>query len=240
VPTSTKRYDTPAQPPAGGERASGRPVRVVLVDRDSLARRAMREGLTGTGEFVVVGEVAEAPDALQTVRGEQPDLILIDIGYPDMGGIGVAKTLRNQAPATPIVFCSIADDDDTAIRALSVGAAGYVSKDLATDALRRALRGALEGEAAISRRLARRLVDELSRLPEPRPRLRPLGGELTVREWEVLELLMDGESTTAIAQNLGLALETVRSHIKHVLRKLGVGTRGEAIAIAQRLRARRA
>ncbi len=156
-----------------------------------------------------------------------------------MAGIGVGKALRLQAPTTPIVFCSIADDDDTAIRALSVGAAGYVSKDLSSEALRRALRGAVDGEAAISRRLARRLVEELCRQPEPRPRLRPLGGELTAREWEVLDLLIDGESTLAIAQTLGLALETVRSHIKHVLRKLGVGTRGEAVAIAQRLRARR-
>jgi len=214
-------------------------VRVVLVDRDSLARRAMREELTSEGDFVVVAEAAEGSDAVESVCSQQPDLVLIDIGYPEMGGIGVAKTLRHHTPATPIVFCSIAEDDETAIRALSVGAAGYVSKDLDSDALRRALRGAVDGEAAISRRLARRLVQELCRQPEPRPRLRPLGGELTAREWEVLDLLIDGESTMAIAQRLGLALETVRSHIKHVLRKLGVGSRGEAVAIAQRLRARR-
>jgi len=152
----------------------------------------------------------------------------------------VAKELRSHTPGTPIVFCSITPDDDVAIRALSVGAAGFVSKDLAADALRRALRGAVDGEAAISRRLARLLVEELSRHPEPRPRLRPIGGELTTREWEVLDLLIEGESTSAIAETLGLALETVRSHIKHVLRKLGVGSRGEAVAIAQRLRARRA
>jgi DNA-binding NarL/FixJ family response regulator len=225
---------------AGSAAGTARPVRVVLVDRDSLARRVMREGLTGGGDFVVVAEAADGADALDSVRREQPDIVLVDIGYPQMAGIGVAKELRSQTPATPIVFCSIASDDDVAIKALSVGAAGYVSKDLGIDALRRALRGAVDGEAAISRRLARRLVEELCRHPEPRPRLRPLGGELTVREWEVLDLLIEGESTTAIAQTLGLALETVRSHIKHVLRKLGVGTRGEAVAIAQRLRARRA
>jgi DNA-binding NarL/FixJ family response regulator len=214
-------------------------VRIVLVDRDSLARRAMREELSATGAFVVVAEAAESSEALEAVRAERPDIVLIDIGYPDLSGIGVAKILRNQAPATPVVFCSIADDDDTAIRALSVGAAGYVNKDLAPDAMGRALRGVVLGEAAISRRLARRLVEELCRHPEPRPRLRPLGGELTPREWEVLDLLIDGASTAAIAERLGLARETVRSHIKHVLRKLGVGTRGEAVAIAQRLRARR-
>ena len=136
------------------------------------------------------------------------------------------------------MFCSIADDDETAIRALSVGAVGYVRKDLAREPLMRALHGALAGEAAISRQLARRVIEELSRQPERRPRLRPTGGELTAREWEVLDLLIAGAGTASIAETLGLALETVRSHIKHVLRKLGVGTRTEAIEIARRLRGR--
>jgi DNA-binding NarL/FixJ family response regulator len=84
-----------------------------------------------------------------------------------------------------------------------------------------------------------RLIAELYRQTEPHPRMRPVGGELTQREWEVLELLIDGEGTADIAKKLGLALETVRSHVKHVLRKLGVSTRGEAIDIARRLRGRR-
>jgi DNA-binding NarL/FixJ family response regulator len=218
--------------------ASG-PARVVLVDRDSLARRAMREELIATGEFVVVAEAADEADAINSVRREQPDLVLIDIGYPVMSGIAVAKELRQELPATPIVFCSIAADEDTAIRALSAGAVGYVRKDLDSKPLARALRGALAGEAAISRQLARRVLDELCRRPEPRPRLSPAGGDLTAREWEVLDLMIDGEGTAQIADTLDLAIETVRSHIKHVLRKLGVGTRGEAIAIARRLRARR-
>jgi DNA-binding NarL/FixJ family response regulator len=223
----------PDEPP------SDQPVRIVLVDRDSLARRALREELTGTGELIVAAEAADADEALRSVQRERPDLVLIDIGYPLMSGIGVARELRSHLPSTPIVFCSIMRDEETAIRALSVGAVGFVRKDLATGPLVRALRGAVAGEAAVSRRLARRLIEELSRHPEPRPRLRPTGGELTTREWEVLDLLIDGHGTAAIAQTLGLALETVRSHIKHVLRKLGVGSRGEAIAIARRLRTRR-
>jgi DNA-binding NarL/FixJ family response regulator len=215
------------------------PVRVVLVDRDSLARRAMREELTASGEFVVAAEASEELDALATVRSERPDIVLVDIGYPQMSGIEVAKELRQHLPTLPVVFCSIAADEEVAMRALSVGATGYLPKDLDGGSLARALRGVLAGEAAISRRLARRLIEELSRHPEPRPRLRPMGGELTAREWEVLDLLIEGAGTATIAERLGLALETVRSHIKHVLRKLGVGTRGEAVEIARRLRARR-
>ena len=90
----------------------------MLVDRDSLARRAMREAITATGEFVVAAEAADETDAIALVRSERPDLVLIDIGFPHLGGIAVAKELRRQLPATRIVFCSITDDEDTAVRAL--------------------------------------------------------------------------------------------------------------------------
>jgi len=213
-------------------------VRLVLVDRDALARRAMREGVSASGEFVVAAEAATEEEAIEAVRRVQPDLVLIDIGYPHLGGIGLGKELRRQLPATRMVFCSITDDEDTAVRALRAGAVGFVRKDLDYEPLSRALRGALRGEAAISRTLGARLIEELYRHSEPHSRLRPAGGELTGREWEVLDLLIEGAGTAEIAQRLGLALETVRSHVKHVLRKLGVGSRGEAIDIARRLRAR--
>lgn len=214
-------------------------VRLVLVDRDALARRAMREEITASGEFVVAAEAADEEDAIELVRREHPDLVMIDIGYPRLEGIPIAKELRRQLPSTRIVFCSITDDDDTAVRALRAGAVGYVRKDLDIGPLSRALRGALAGEAAISRQLGMRLIEELYRQSEPGPRLRPAGGELTGREWQVLDLLIDGAGTADIAVTLGLAVETVRSHIKHVLRKLGVRTRSEAVEIARRLRGRR-
>ena len=214
-------------------------VRLVLVDRDALARRAMREGVSASGEFVVAAEAATEEEAIEAVRRVQPDLVLIDIGYPHLGGIGLGKELRRQLPATRMVFCSITDDEDTAVRALRAGAVGFVRKDLDYEPLSRALRGALRGEAAISRTLGARLIEELYRHSEPHSRLRPAGGELTGREWEVLDLLIDGAGTAEIAERLGLALETVRSHVKHVLRKLGVRTRHEAVEIARRLRARR-
>ena len=210
----------------------------MLVDRDALARRAMRETLTATGDFVVAAEAAGEDDAIASVRRERPDLVLIDIGYPRLEGIALAKELRRQLPGTRMVFCSITDDEDTAVRALRAGAVGYVRKDLDYEPLARSLRGALRGEAAISRTLGARLIEELYRHSEPHSRLRPAGGELTGREWEVLDLLIDGSGTAEIADRLGLAVETVRSHVKHVLRKLGVGSRGEAIDIARRLRTR--
>src|SRR5579871_5482328 len=216
---------------AMSELAASAPPRIVLVDRDSMARRALREEIDGSGEFVVAAESAEGDEAISAVRRERPDLVLLDVGYPAMSGIETATELRRALPATRIVFCSITDDDETAIRALGAGAVGYVPKDLPQVPLVRALRGVLAGEAAVSRQLARRLLEELHRRPASYPRARAAGGELTAREWEVLDLLVEGHGTASIATTLGLALETVRSHIKHVLRKLGVGSRGEAIEV---------
>jgi DNA-binding NarL/FixJ family response regulator len=232
--TVSQATSTVQRPNAGAEGV----VRLVLVDRDALARRAMRETLTASGEFVVAAEAAGEDEAIASVRSERPDLVLIDIGYPRLEGIALAKELRRQVPGTRMVFCSITDDEDTAVRALRAGAVGYVRKDLDYGPLSRALRGAMSGEAAISRQLGARLIEELYHQAEPHTRQRPAGGELTGREWEVLDLLIDGAGTAEIAQRLGLALETVRSHVKHVLRKLGVGTRGEAVDIARRLRTR--
>jgi DNA-binding NarL/FixJ family response regulator len=213
-------------------------VRLVLIDRDALARRAMREEINATGEFIVAAEATQEDDALEVVRAERPDLVLIDIGYPRMEGIPIARELRRQMPSTPMVFCSITDDQDTAVKALRAGAVGIVRKDLDAGPLSRALHGALAGEAVISRQLGMRLIEELYRQSEPGPRLRPAGGELTGREWQVLDLLIEGAGTADIAATLGLAIETVRSHIKHVLRKLGVRTRSEAVEIARRLSGR--
>jgi DNA-binding NarL/FixJ family response regulator len=224
----------PASPRAPAREA----VRLVLIDRDALARRAMREEITASGEFVVAAEAAHEDDAIELVRRERPDLVLIDIGYPRLEGIPIAKELRRQLPSTRMVFCTITDDEDAAVRALRAGAVGIVRKDLDVGPLMRALHGALAGEAAITRQLGMRLIEELYRQSEPGPRLRPAGGELTGREWQVLDLLIDGAGTSDIAQTLGLAVETVRSHIKHVLRKLGVRTRSEAVEIARRLRGR--
>jgi DNA-binding NarL/FixJ family response regulator len=224
-----------ADPPKAGAQQV---VRLVLVDRDALARRAMREAITAAGEFEVVAEATDEEEAIAAVAAADPDLVLIDIGFPRLEGIALGKELRRRLPATRMVFCSITEDEDTAVRALRAGALGYVRKDLDYAPLARALRGTLHGEAAISRQLGARLIDELYRQSEPHARLRPAGGALTGREWEVLDLLIDGAGTAEIAQRLGLALETVRSHVKHVLRKLGVGTRAEAIDIARRLRGR--
>jgi DNA-binding NarL/FixJ family response regulator len=205
---------------------------VLLVDRDPLARRAMRDGLEATGRVRIVGEATDGASALAAVREQQPDVVLIDAGFPAPRGIAVAQELLEQLPATRIVFCAIDPDEDTALRCLIAGAVGYLAKDLAPAAVARALVCAGGGELAISRTMSARLLGELRRTRLGRAARNSAGTELTGREWQVLDLLIDGRDTVEIAAELGLARETVRSHVKGLLRKLGVSSRAEAVEVA--------
>jgi DNA-binding NarL/FixJ family response regulator len=129
------------------------------------------------------------------------------------------------------------EDDELGLLGLRAGAVGYLTKDMSVDAIPRALRGAHAGEAAISRVLSMKLVERLRMVPESGVGVRPVRSPLTPREWEVLDLLCADRSTDDIADTLVLSVETVRSHIKNLLRKLGVRSREEAVALATNLRA---
>jgi DNA-binding NarL/FixJ family response regulator len=135
-----------------------------------------------------------------------------------------------------IVLLTSADEEDMGLLGLKAGASGFLSKDVEIDSVPRALMSALEGEAAISRRLSMRLIEHLRHAPEGKAGLRPVKSPLTPREWEVIDLLYEGNSTDEIAAILVLSTETVRSHVKHILRKLNARSRGEAVAIAQQMR----
>ena len=128
------------------------------------------------------------------------------------------------------------DDDDVAMVGLRAGAVGFLTKDVEIDMLPRALVGAVSGEAAISRRMSMRLVEHMRRAPEGGTGLRPVRSPLTQREWEVVDLLSEQLSTDQIAERLVLSTETVRSHVKNILRKLDARSRDEAVATARRMR----
>ena len=120
---------------------------------------------------------------------------------------------------------------------LRAGAIGFVPKSVSLDVLPRIIESAHRGEAVISRRLTMRLVDQVRRVREDGTGLRPVRSPLTSREWEVLDLMCEGQSTDDIADGLVLSAETVRSHVKSILRKLGVRSRRDAVEATQRMRA---
>ena len=139
---------------------------------------------------------------------------------------------RASIPTRPSSSSPADEDPDEALRALAAGASGYLSKDLELDALPRAIAAVVAGEAAVSRRLTSHLVEHF----REQPQLRPIKGPLTAREWEVVGLMGPDRTTVEIADTLVISAETVRSHVKSIMRKLGVHSRHEAPEAAERLR----
>lgn len=210
------------------------PTRVLIAAADPLVRRALESVLQT--DFELVGETASAGQALASARELAPDVALVDVMLEDGDGLETAERIVREAPETRVIVLSASEDEDKALRALRAGARGYLRKDIELDALPRAVAGVIRGEAAISRRLSMRVIDELRKTPALGPGLRPTVSELTPREWQVLDLLTTGASTADIAVDLVLSPETVLTHVKNILKKLGVHSRRDAIVQAERLR----
>ena len=211
------------------------PPRAIVADDDPLARRLIKDALRRAG-IVVVAEAHTGRQAIELTLHYRPDLVLMDVVMPELDGLGATRRIVKERPDQVIVMLTTGDDDDVALMALRAGASGYLTKDMDVDVLPRALMSALDGEAAISRRLGMRLVEHLRHAPVGAPGLRPVKSPLTPREWEVVDLLDSGQSTEAIAEQLVLSTETVRSHVKNILRKLEVRTRDEAVEVARKMR----
>jgi DNA-binding NarL/FixJ family response regulator len=217
------------------EEYDNRPYRAVVADDDALARRAVVGVLVAAG-FVVVAEARDGEEAVELVRYHKPDLVLMDIVMPRLDGIAATRQVVDEQLHPVVILLTSADQDDLGMLGLRVGASGYLRKDVELDALPRAVVGAIHGEAAVSRRMAMRIIEQLRRASAPGEGFRPVGRQLTRREWEVLDLLCEAMTTEEIARTLVVSDETVRSHVKSILRKLGVKSRREAAIAANRMR----
>jgi len=210
------------------------PLRVVVADDDPLARRTIKDSLRRAG-MSVVADAHDGREAVEYTLYYRPDIVLMDIVMPGLDGIAATRRILKDRPDQVIVLLSSTDEDELAILGLQAGAAGFLSKEVDLEILPRTLQGAHDGEAVVSRRLAMRLVEHLRRAPQTAG-LRPIKSGLTPREWEVLDLVCERRTTDEIAESLVLSPETVRSHVKHILRKLDARSREEAITIARRIR----
>jgi DNA-binding NarL/FixJ family response regulator len=208
-------------------------LRVLVADHDGLARRMMRTALRRTDRIAIVLSAGEGGEALELARYYHPNVVIIDTALPPDGGVEFIAKMLQVAPDTRILTVSV-DDEHTALAALHAGAVGHVGKDTDPDELARLVVRAADGEAIIPQRLMMPLLELLRDLPYTG--WRPLHSRLTTREWEIVDLLAQGASTRCIAERLVLSPATVYSHVKSVLRKLGVHSRQEAIAAARTLR----
>jgi len=208
---------------------------VVVADDDPVVRRALRDAIQRAG-IVVIAEAPGGREAVELSAHYRPDVILMDLLMPGTDGIDATREILARQPDAKILMVSSSEDEALELLALRVGACGFLSKSVDIEAIPRAIRAAHAGEAVIRRALTSRLVDALRRTREDGAGIRPVRSPLTEREWEVLDLLCQGMSTDEIADALVLSSETVRSHVKSVLRKLRVSSRRDAVAAAHQLR----
>jgi DNA-binding NarL/FixJ family response regulator len=220
------------KPAARAESASWH---AVVADDDALARRTIESVLRPAG-IDVIAEAANGNEAVELVIALEPDLVVMDIVMPELDGIAATRRIVGERPGQVVILLTADASDELALLGLRAGAAGYLRKDVDLNALPRALLGALHGEGVTSRTMVRTLIEELRRPPATGNGLRPVHSPLTTREWEVLDLVCEGKTTDEIAEVFVVSPETVRTHIKRVLRKLGVSSRQDAVAIARSMR----
>jgi DNA-binding NarL/FixJ family response regulator len=220
---------------ARAEEGERQPLRAIVADDDPFARRIIKDALQNAG-IVVIAEAQDGRQAVELSLHYRPDIVLMDLVMPELDGIAATRAILKAVPSQVIIMLTSGNEDEVGLISLRAGASGFLTKDLEIDALPRVVASAIAGEAAISRRMSTRLVEHLRRTPEGRKGMRPVHSPLTPREWEVIELMAEGLTTEQMAERLVLSTETVRTHVKHILRKLDTRSREEAVAAAQSMR----
>jgi two-component system, NarL family, response regulator LiaR len=205
------------------------PIRVLIVDDHAVVREGLRAFLETQEQLEVVGEAADGNEAVEVASRLGPDVILMDLVMPELDGVGAMRALRERVPDARVIVLTSFLDEDKLLPAIRAGAAGYLLKNAEPKELARAVQAAHAGEALLDPVVAARLVETLA----------TDGGEdpidrLTPREREVLVLIGRGFPNKRIAQELGLAEKTVKTHVGHVLAKLGVTDRTQAAVLAVR------
>jgi DNA-binding NarL/FixJ family response regulator len=209
---------------------------VIIADPDPLARRVIRDSLQLDGSFMISAEAKDGVEVVELAVHYRPDVVLMELALPGLDGIAACREIVTRAPSVRVVMFSVPQTREVEVRALRAGASGFLSKNTAIESVGRALRSVADGEAAVSRLLATHLIEVLRRTSENGAGMRPVKSPLTTREWEVLDLICDGDSTRDISAKLFLSEDTVYSHTKSILRKLGVHSRAEAVIVAGELR----
>jgi NarL family two-component system response regulator LiaR len=204
-------------------------IRVLIADDHAVVRQGLRTYLELQEDVEVVAEAADGEAAVASAEQLAPDVVLLDLAMPRLDGVAALRELRERAPGARVIVLTSFGEDDRLFAALRAGAAGFLLKDTEPADLVRAIRSARAGHSPLSPATATRVVDELSR--GGRPRAAEL---LTPRELDVLRLIAHGRSNKRIALELGVAEKTVKTHVGHVLGKLGLTDRTQAALYAVR------
>jgi NarL family two-component system response regulator LiaR len=200
-------------------------IRVMLVDDHNVVRTGLATFLRSYDDLELVGEAKNGLEAVKLCHEKKPDVILMDLMMPEMDGIGATRAILAEYPETKIIAMTSFEDEKLVQGVLAVGAISYLIKNVTSDELAKAIRDAVSGRSTLSPEAARVLIEAT------RPTKQPLV-DLTEREQEVLNLVVQGNSNQQIGETLVISLATVKAHISNILSKLQVSSRSEAIAFA--------
>lgn len=232
----------------------GQKVRVILAEDDEPTRFWLKLTLQQSPHFDVVGQAGDGRTAVDLTNENKPDLVLMDIGMPIMDGVEAARLVKESLPDTKVIMFTSHDTDDSVFAALSAGADGYCLKTLTAEQLLKAVSSVLDGAAWLDPGIARKVLraasdkkdsKEMAKDPGTSEPGKAEGGKekdaasgnpfaLSQREMEVLQLLVDGLSNQEIADKLCLGTETIKTHMRHIMRKLSVSDRTQAAIKAMR------
>jgi DNA-binding NarL/FixJ family response regulator len=206
-------------------------LRIVVVDDHTLFRRVLISLLSEMPEFDIVGEASNGQEALQVIAQLKPEMVLLDINMPVMDGVETLRVIRKTDPHMRVVILTISQNDDDLIGAIVAGANGYLLKNTEPEELRTTLLQVEAGNSVISPEVTIKVLDAVRRAQAGRDQ-----DLLSDRELQVLRCMAKGQTTSQIATALFISENTVKTHIRHILEKLGVGNRAQAVATAAEMK----
>lgn len=202
-------------------------IRVIIVDDHAVVRTGLATFLKAFDDLDLVGEAASGEEALQMCIQAQPDVVLMDLVMPGMGGVEATRAILQQCPASQVVALTSFAEQQHVEAALKAGAISYLQKTISAEDLASAIRGAAVGRTTLSAQASRVVLGTAQKQPRP-------GYDLTDSEKKLLALMAEGLSNPQIAEQLAISLSTVKYHVSNILTKLGVNSRTEAVALALR------